>query len=209
MPRAAGAHHAKAMKDKKKRAELEEKQNAQNVQLEEWMSKYDKSGDGSLSIDEFKSLMSDLKRQDTGDSAAVVSDELCERMLKECKTLDDGALSKTELTWTVKKYRALLKYEKKMEELFAKHDLDKNKVLDRQELTNLMSDLATERGVGTPSEGDIDFVMGKGDADGSGEISIDELGPAVSTWWEFAKDAKPGPPSTPRGAGGSSACVIL
>ena len=67
------------------------------------------------------------------------------------------------------------------------------------------SSATAERGVARPSEGDIEFVLSRCDADANGVIDLAELGPAVAKWWEHAKDMKE-EPASPKG---SSACSIL
>ena len=91
----------------------------------------------------------------------------------------------------------------KLRELFDKHDADKSGGLQPDQLLALLTDVAesdSKHRYKHAEEADVEFVMGRCDKEGDGVISFDELGPAIATWKEAARNVAPEP---------SSACVLL
>ena len=119
----------------------------------------------------------------------------------------DGQIERTEVLPAVKRYRALLQHEVKMNALFDKHDTDASGVLSSEQLLALLVELARENGSSEPTaDADLAFVLENVDSedttgDSKGDsVTREQLGPAVALWYEYASDMKEAK---------SSACVLL
>lgn len=168
--------------------------------LEAWFEAYDKDKDGKFNKDEMGKVLTEVKRKVTADPAAEVKDEMVTKIFKLYDFNDDHEIERSEVLRAVKKYRFLLKHNVELESLFEKHDTNHDGALDRDELMNALIDISEDGP--KPSDGDLDFVLKKCDKDESGTVSIDELGPAVATWKEIAKNLPEKPEK-------SAACVLL
>ena len=130
-------------------------------------------------------------------------EELLNKIIGSFDLSGDGEIEREQLIPAVKKYQALLLHDLRLAELFTKHDTDSTNTLSPDQVLALLTEMAEEGGAEAPTaECDVAYVMEKCDSNADGVISLDELGPAVATWWEYARDLKPP-------ASKSSACAIL
>lgn len=197
MPNVAGAN---ARKQKLRRRKLEEKADRADQQLTEWLAVHDTSKDGKLDIAEARSLFTQLNYEHRKEGFAVKESRL--KQLMERYAGDDEVLEADEVHRAVKKYKALLKSDDIMEELFKRHDTNKDGKLQRHELTALLKEQAKEINV-TCSDDDVEFVLSRCNADAAGELQLDDLEYAICVWKERAKELAAAPPEP------SSACVLL
>jgi len=163
----------------------------------------------SLDREGVRALLSEVKREMTQDPAAEVKEELLDRIMVP---FDGKPVAHHQLLPAVKRYRAMLQHDLNnalaLQQLFDKHDSGRKssageRALTPEQLLALLKEMAQKEGVAAPSEVDVEFVIERCDADHSGTISINELEPAVLTWYESAK-------GSPAGAGALPAkkCVI-
>ena len=201
-PAYAAAAAASKKKQAKRRAKLEAKTAANEAQLDVWFARYDTDNSGNFDRAQMANLLTEVKRDALNDIEAVVRDELLDKIISQYDLSNDKKIERTEVLRAVKKYKFLLKHEMEMKELFTKHDTDSSGFLSAEQLTNLLKEIAA----GLPkqfvvSECDVAFVMERCDADADGKLGIDELGPAIATWKEAAKEVQP--------EAESSFCVLL
>jgi len=192
-----------ARKKRQARAlKLEAKAEAEQRLIEGWFEKYDVTRTGKFNRVEVKALLTEVKRNALNDPAAEVREELLEKICTWYDKSKDGNIERSELLPAVKKYKALLKHDEKLHALFEKHDKSKDSVLHRGELLELLKEVAQDMPHKYADEADLDFVITRVDAEGDGNITFDELGPAIATWKEVARST---PPDEPK----SSACTLL
>lgn len=89
---------------------------------------------------------------------------------------------------------------------FERHDSNKSGALERDQLLNLLQEIATasDSQYSHASEADVEFVISRCDKSGEGSINFSELGPAIATWKEAAKNVAPEKDNS-----GSSSCSVL
>ena len=203
MPAGQGAIIARKKKQRR-REKLEKRARENEAQVDDWMSKYDKSKTSKLSQDEVRALLTDVKRDMLQDPTAEVAPELLEKIMKTFDLSGDGQIERTELVGAVKKYKALLRHQQRLKELFERHDKDMSGVLSPEQLLSLLLELAAEMPHHHASEADVEFVIDRCDKDKTRSINMMELGPAIATWKEAAQTIAPEPDTEK-----SSACVLL
>ena len=213
--KASGAHGANVMKANLRQKRLAEQQQAEEAKIAEFFAKFDVARDGKFSRDEFKNVLTEVKREALEDTAAVVRDEMLEKIYAKYDLNHDGQMERTEVLKAIKQYKALLKNEGKLQALFDKHDTDTSGVLPAGQLLSLLQEVALEvhvknealedrvRRARAVSQPDVDFVLSTSDKDGDKAISFEELGPAVAAWREAAATIEHDAPAK------SSACVLL
>lgn len=205
-------------KERERMRRLEEKERANEQKVELWFNKYDATNTGKFNKDEMRSLLTEVKREALSDPSAVVREELLDKIVTRYDLSGDGQIERAQLLIAVKKYRALLLHEERLQNLFLEHDVDQSGVLKPEELLPLLKRVAREDKVANKhrysqalqqvitnvSEADVEFILARCDKDGSGSVSFEELGPALATWKEASKDIehKEGKPQ-------SSACALL
>lgn len=192
------AHSANAFKAQARQKRLAEQHKSEEAKVNEFFEKYAHSSGAAFSRDEFKSVLTEVKREALGDPTAAVRDEMLDRIVSTYDLSHDGTVHRTEVLRAVKRYRALLKHDAWLQALFDKHNVDGSAALEQEELLHLLQDVALEahvkneplptrvkraRLVGQP---DVDFVLDNCDRDGDRAISLDELGPAIAAWREAA-----------------------
>ena len=175
--------------------------------LEVWFAEFDVSGTGKLNKEETIKLLTHIHQQSTGDPSASAPAELVDKIMAKFDYSKDGQIERTEVLPAVKRYRALLQHEVKMNALFDKHDTDASGVLSSEQLLALLVELARENGSSEPTaDADLAFVLENVDSedttgDSKGDsVTREQLGPAVALWYEYASDMKETK---------SSACVLL
>ena len=215
-PRAAGAHNANIMKQNARQKRLAEQHKAEEAKVAEFFAKYDAAKDGKFSRDEFKNVLTEVKREALEDPTACVRDEMLDKIVATYDLNKDGNIERSEVLKAVTKYKALIKNDAKLHALFDKHDTDKSGLLPADQLLSLLQEVALEahvknepledrvRRARAVSQPDVDFVLANADKDGDKAISFEELGPAVAAWREAAATIVHEEP-----AKGSSACVLL
>ena len=78
---------------------------------------------------EARSLLTEVKRSTLKDPAAEVKDSLLDYIMSKFDLSNDGQLERTELLPAVKKYKALMLHDQKLQALFERHDTDGTKRL--------------------------------------------------------------------------------
>ena len=187
-------------KQQKRREQLEKKAKAQEAQIDTLLEKFDHDHTGTLSRDEVKAMLTEVKREVTGDAASIVVDALLDKVLKA--TPDPNVLTRTEVLPAIKKYKAFLKHETGLNQLFERYDTDHDGQLSEDQLLGLLREIAPPPHKHA-DDADAAFVLSRCDADGSGGISRTELEPAMATWLEVA------PTVVPLKDNGSAACSLL
>lgn len=206
------------VRDRNRRARLEERAAEEAAQLSRWFSTYDTSKDGAFDREEMRGVLTEAKRSTLGDASAVVRDEVLDNIMNRYDANGNGQLDRSEVLAAVKKYMGFIKHEGKMEAILRTFDADKSGTLNADELLPVLQRVAADEqvkgkhkytdggrghavsdGVG---EADVAFILARCDGNKSGDISVEELGPALAEWKEAAKGIKP--EKAP-----STACVVL
>ena len=214
--KASGAHGANVMKANARQKRLAEQHKAEEAKIAGFFEKFDAAKDGKFSRDEFKNVLTEVKREALEDKTCVVRDEMLDKIYAKYDLNHDGNIERTEVLKAITQYKALLKNDVKLHALFDKHDTDKSGVLPAGQLLALLQEVALEaheknealedrvRRARAVSQPDVDFVLANSDKDGDKAISFEELGPAVAAWKEAAATIVHEEP-----AATSSACVLL
>jgi Ca2+-binding EF-hand superfamily protein len=161
--------------------------------IDSWFDKHDVNRNGKMDRDEIKALLTDVKRDATGDPAAEVKPELLDEIMTKFDLSADGEIERPELIPAVRRYKALLKHDAALRRLFAKHDTDKTGVLPPDQLLALLTEVAEDDELMSShsveyTEADVAFIMDRCDTNGDGVIDFSELGPAVAMWKEAVKN---------------------
>jgi len=200
---AAAAAHAARKKQEKRRARLEQKAKQKENELDAWFKTYDKSQTGKMARTEIAAVLTAVKREMLSDPNEVVKEELLDKIMAMFDLSNDGQIERSEVLPAIKRYKALLRHDVKLQTLFETHDRDKSGSLSPAQLLTLLRELATEKSLPPPdAETDVQFVIDKCDADSTGNITLEELGPAIATWIEASKEEQ-------ASAQKSSACALL
>ena len=208
MPARAGAAAGAKARQKKavaRKEKLEAKEAAEAAAIEQFITTYDTDKTGSFDREECRALLTAVVREAMGDPTAEVRDELLDKTMSYADKSGDGQIEREHVMLAVKRYKALIKHDAELHTLFDAHDKDKSGALGRDEVLSLLTDVASTMEHKHVDEADVDFVLERCDDDKSGSVSFDELGPAIATWKECAKDTPP----EPEAAAKSSACVVL
>jgi len=197
---AAGAAQAarKAAAEKRKFALAEkkrEREEAMQKQIDEWFTKYDQDGNGQLSAEEMKQLLTFLHpgHEPNEEQMAMLNKYLG----------DDKQGDREEVRKVVSKFEAYVELGPQIDEAFAKFDADGSGQLEKEEVKKLVMHLDPKA-----TDGDVDYLYQLCDADGDGALGKVDLLPALGTWkklMENATFAEPAPAPAPK----SSSCVLL
>lgn len=192
-------------KEAQRKALLEMQNKKDEEELNAWFEKYDKESNDHLSQAEVENLLTAVKRELLQDQTAVVRPELLEKIMKTFDVTGDGQIEKQHALGAVKKYKAILKNEAQLDELFTKHDTDKSGNLSSEQLKALLVDISADM----PNEpkvtdADVTWVQDKCKKQAGDALNRLELNMAVAVWKEAAKYVQPEPEETK-----SSACVLL
>ena len=198
--RVAAVAAANRKKQQKKLKKLEAKAAQEQAAIEKWFAAYDVNRDGTLSMDEMRKLLTDVKRKVTGDAEAVVSEDLLKQVVDHSKS-SDGAVHGANLLKAIKKYKSLLRETTELRELFVRHDVNESGKLESEQLLALLNEVYAPE---VATEADVEFIFAQCDKNQNGGIDPDELAPAIASWLDIAKDLPPDD-----GKGGSSMCTVL
>ena len=193
-------------KEAQRKALLEMQNQKDEAELNAWFEKYDKEANEHLSRSEVENLLTEVKRELLGDPNAVVRPELLERIMKTFDISGDGQIEKQHALGAVKKYKAILKNEALLDELFTKHDQDHSGTLSSPQLKALLTELSGEMS-NTPkvTDADVEWVQGKCQKQAGEALNRLELNMAVAVWKEAAKYVV----AEPEEHTSSMACVLL
>jgi Ca2+-binding EF-hand superfamily protein len=202
----AMAGHA-AVAARKKRQGMEKRAAEEHEMLNSWFESYDKSHTGQFEREELRALLTGLKRKITGDAAAVVRDTMLDKVMKQYATQTIGqaepGVNREDALKAVKKYKALLRTEAELLDLFDAADRDHSGVLTREQLRTFLASatrLKAGKDVAIGDE-DVDFILARCDLSQEGTINMDEAVPAVATWLSVLPERQ--------ASKSSSACALL
>ena len=199
-----------------RRAKLEEKSKQGEELLDAWFEKYDVDRSGNFDRAQFKNLLTEVKRETLNDPAAEVRKELLDEIIMLYDYSNDNCIERSEVLNAVKKYKFLLQNDDQMHELIQRHDVEQSGVIGRRQSFVILQELAQKMPQKDVNEADVAYVMDRCKPDENGNISVDQLGPAIASWKETAKELDPDAPEKRRismsiypAASASRSCVLL
>jgi len=213
MPMRAGA--TGAMRKNAVRTKMDKQDAAAQRQsmkeLNAYMTKYDSSGNKSFERDEMRSIITDRKREITGDSSATVPEEVLDKVMKKYAGAD-GSIPHDALLKAVSNYESFLRNKVIIEEIFKAVDADKSGDLDKGQIEAFLKEVIRRKNEKLPqekqydkevTEDDVAFVLERCDPDGTNTIDLQEAMEACAKWVDLLKDHRNNQKN------GSSACVVL
>ena len=161
-----------------------ERDEEERKEMETWFENHDVDNDNKFDSEELKSLFHHIE------PTFALSEEAGKFLLDKISSVEE--INKENVTEIVRKYRHYAKQWDKLNELFTKYDINRNGILEKNEIRSLMEDKA--RGVMnvsqtvTVTEEDVDYVMrlANPNYEKEGGISREQLMTAVSQWYHLA-----------------------
>jgi len=148
--------------NQEERAALREKYKLTDSQFEEYRSAFemfDTDGSGDISAEELQSVLSQLGKP--------VSLEEAKKSIELIDANGDGQIDFGEFIVMMEAGTQ----EDELRAAFEIFDLDGNGYIDRDELKNVLAKLSGK----TPTDAEVDAMMGEADADGDGKITFEEF----------------------------------
>jgi len=175
---------------------MEKRRQDDLITLSEWFDTYDVSHTGAFEREEMKTLLTQVKREVTNDSSAAVKESLLDKVMKKYGSTSEGraekGVARADAQKAVAKYKAWMKYERHLEKLFEKADVDHSGRLSESQLKKLLQQVALEQRFNPKiTQEDVDFVMGQIEEEHKGELTLEEAGQAVAIWTDIAQQAPP------------------
>lgn len=200
----AAAVHAVTAR-KKRREKLEAKARAQDQQFYKWLVDHDKSKNGRFDTAEARELFYEVKVLVTkGRRLSFVKEDRLEKLMQRYAA-DDGELGRDEVFRAVKRFKAMLKADDALRDMFRRHDLDGDGVLTSDECLALLKEASSDIDGVRVSKADVEFVMSRCEDTGAGGLVLDQLEGVLDTWKQAIKEVSKDATSSKS----SSACVLL
>ena len=188
---------------------LTEEQEARRQKIVTWFAQYDHDLNDVLDREEMRRLLTAIKRTEVGPDAPEVEDADIARVFAThgSRYSPVPGVERDQVLPAVQAYVAYISSEILNKSLFDKYDADRGGSLSADELLPLLREVAPPPHR-PAEEADSMYILKMCDKDGSGQVSIDELRPAIATWLELSKVVEPEEP-VPEKRPKSSACVVL
>jgi Ca2+-binding EF-hand superfamily protein len=169
------------------------------AEIQELFLKYDKSGSGSLSEDEVRTMLTDL--DNSTPAGTPPSDEELKFIMKVADWSETNTISKAEVSYVVSAWTILTAKRQNMETVLKEFDTSGDGKLSKEELAAYLTKLNGGLEV-APEE--VEWVMSQADVFGDNAIRGPEIVMASAAWFahvEEMDDAKgmPAPSAESRG----------
>ena len=148
------------------------------------MEKFDVSKTGDLDAEEVRMLCEAIMNEVTPELGGVTDEDVAEVMCLGGENVKP-AVTFDQLPTALSTLLAIKAENKKIYELYEKHDIDSTGSLSKEQLKPMMTEL--NEGI-IPTDEDLDFIIKRFDVSGDGAIQPSELKGVIAAWYCLAEE---------------------